>query len=176
MTDWNATDYFKRLTSRNKLARRLGFRTFKVSDLMGFGEALTNAQTCSNFVCVSEVDDGYTEIENTPHIRRVKTVFLAMRYPIDNEGMRKDRFDTMHELFRQFMSDLIREKIQQEQNNIYIDTRVNFKEIDKYFFTGCACAYYTIATTNYLSLAYDTEEWEAEDEGAFDKRFTEELK
>ena len=34
-------------------------------------------QSATAFVAVSDIAQGYTEINNTPHTRRVKTVFLG---------------------------------------------------------------------------------------------------
>lgn len=65
----------------------------------------------------------------------------------------------MRELFRQFMSVLILEKTRLEENNIFIDPRISFTEIDRYFFTGCACAFFQIAVDTYTDLTYDPDEW-----------------
>lgn len=65
----------------------------------------------------------------------------------------------MRELFRQFMSVLILEKTKLEENNVFIDPHISFTEIDKYFFTGCACAYFQIATDTYTDLSFNPDEW-----------------
>ena len=82
--------------------------------------------------------------------------------------------DIMRELFRQFMSVLIQEKTRIEQKNIYLDPRISFHEIDKYFFTGCACAYFQIATDTFTDLRYDNEEWARDilSDRVFSKCFT----
>ena len=54
--------------------------------------------------------------------------------------------------FRQLMTMLILEKTKQEQHNIYLDPRIFFQEIDQYFFTGCACAFFQIAVDTYTDL------------------------
>ena len=66
--------------------------------------------------------------------------------------------DTMRELFRQFMSVLIQEKTRVEEEHIYLDPRISFQEIDKYFLSGCA--FFQIATDVYTDLRYNEEEWE----------------
>ena len=81
-----------------------------------------------------------------------------MRHAIDDMAARQQCMDTMRELFRQFMSKLILEKTKQEQHNIYLDSRISFQEIDQYFFSGCACAFFQIAT--YTDLRYDPTEWQ----------------
>ncbi|MBQ0062995.1 MAG: hypothetical protein KBS94_03070 [Prevotella sp.] len=35
----------------------------------------------------------------------------------------------------------------------------SLQEIDRYFFSGCACAYFQIATDVYTDLRYNQEEW-----------------
>ena len=109
--------------------------------------------------CLS-IANGYTELNNTPHTRRVKTVFLAMRHKIDDMAARNRCMETLRELFRQFMSLLILEKTKLEQHCIYLDPRISFNEIDRYFFSGCACAYFQIAVDVYTDLRYNADEWE----------------
>ena len=60
--------------------------------------------------------------------------------------------DIMRELFRQFMSMLIQEKTRVEEEHIYLDPRISFQEIDRYFFSGCACSFFQIATDVYTDL------------------------
>lgn len=157
--DWDAASYFEQLTAKNKLARQNGFCFVRVDALEGFGQALSLMQKTTAFVCLSEISQGTIDIHNTPRTRRIKTLFLAMRHPVDNASAREKCFDVMRELFRQFMSHLLRERTLLEQNHIYLDPRISFREIDKYFFSGCACAYFQIAVDNQTSLMYDDAEW-----------------
>lgn len=83
-----------------------------------------------------------------------------MRHAIDDMAARQHCMDTMRELFRQFMSKLILEKTKQEQHNIYLDSRISLQEIDQYFFSGCACAFFQIAVDTYTDLRYDPSEWQ----------------
>ena len=130
---WNASKFFSDLTARNKFAREKKFTFCRVSGLDGFEEALQKSLTHTAFVCVSDISQGYTQLNNTPQTRRVK---------------------------RQYMSVLILEQTRLQQNNIYIDQRISFQEIDKYFFTGCACAYFQIAVDTFTDLQYNETEWE----------------
>ena len=158
--NWDAVGFFRSLTLKNRLAQSEGFAFCRVSSLEGFEEALAKMQTAKAFVCVSDIATGYTALASTPHTRRVKTVFLAMRHRIDDMEARQRCMDTMRELFRQFMSKLILERTQLEQNNIYLDSRITFSEIDRYFFSGCACAHFSVAVDVYTNLVYDAGEWE----------------
>ena len=159
VSNWNAFDFFSELTATNKLAQAHGFLACKVSGLEGFEEALANMQNTVNFVCVSDTSQGQITLANTPHTKRIKTVFLAMRHAVDDMDARAQCMDAMQELFRQFMSKLIREKIKLELNHIYLDNDITFYEIDKYFFSGCACAYFQIATDVFTDMRLNDEEW-----------------
>ena len=157
---WDATEYFGHLAATNRLAKGKGFAFCRVSGLDGFEEALAHMQRTTAFIFVSDIANGYTELNNTPHTRRVKTVFLAMRHKIDDMAARNRCMETLRELFRQFMSLLILEKTKLEQHCIYLDPRISFNEIDRYFFSGCACAYFQIAVDVYTDLRYNADEWE----------------
>lgn len=158
-SSWDATGFFENLVANNKLAVQENFVFCRVSGLEGFEEALHQMQTATAMVCISDIADGYTELNNTPRTRRVKTVFLAMRHAVDDMDARTECMETMRELFRQFMSVLILEKVKLEQNCIYLDPRISFNEIDKYFFSGGACAYFQIATDVFTDLRYNPNEW-----------------
>ena len=158
-TNWNATQFFEQLTASNRLATSENFVFCRVSGLEGFEEALEQMQSASAFVCVSDIADGYTELNNSPRTRRVKTVFLAMRHAVNDMEARNECMETMRELFRQFMSVLTLERVKLEQDCIYIDPRISFNEIDRYFFSGCACAYFQIAIDKYTDLRYNANEW-----------------
>ena len=157
--NWDATSFFEGLTKLNKFAKSKKFTFCRVSGLDGFEEALAKMLTKTAFVCVSDISQGFTDINNTPHTRRVKTVFLAMRHAVDNMEARQSCMDMMRELFRQFMSVLILEQTKLQEHSIYIDPRISFQEIDRYFFSGCACAYFQIAVDTYTDLQFNSEEW-----------------
>ena len=46
-----------------------------------------------------------------------------------------------------------------EREHIYLDPRISFNEIPQYFFSGCACAYFQVATDVYTDLRFNSEEW-----------------
>ena len=159
---WEASQFFESLTKNNKFAQQHKFRFCKVSGLTGFEEAVATMQNTTAFVCVSDIAQGTTSIDNTPHIEKVRTVFLAMRHAIDNMAARQECMRIMHELFRQFMTVLIKQKTHLQENCIYLDERISFQEIDQYFFSGCAGAWFQIKVNNYIDLRFDPSEREGE--------------
>jgi hypothetical protein len=156
---WNATKFFEDLTSKNLLAQSENFVFCRVSGLEGFEEALHQMQYASAIVAVSDIANGYIELNNTPKTRRVKTIFLAMRHAVDDMAVRGECMETMRELFRQYMSVLTREAVKLSENCIFLDPRISFNEIEQYFFSGCACAYFQIAVDVYTDLRYNPDEW-----------------
>ena len=157
--NWDAAAFFERLTEKNRFAQDNGFRFCRVSSLEGFHGALSMMLKTKAYVAVDDTSQGTVSIDNTPHTRRVKTVFLAMRHAVDDMNARERCMEKMRELFRQFMSMIILERVSLEENHIYMDPRIQFNEIDRYFFTGCACAYFQIAVDTYTNLVYDPAEW-----------------
>lgn len=157
---WDAIKFFKNLTEHNKLALKENFCFCQISGLDGLEELLDQMQNKTAFVCVSDVDNGYITLENTPKTRRVKTIFLAMRHAVDNMAARSECLDKMRELFRQYMTKIIMERTCLEQNNIFIDPRISFTEINQYFAIGCACAYFQLAVDIYTDLRFKADDWE----------------
>ena len=157
---WSAADFFRDLTEKNKLAKKYKFRFCKVSGLNGFEEAVAAMQNTLAFICVSDISQGTTSMDNTPHMAKVKTVFMAMRHPIDDMSAREQCMNIMHEIFRQFMSVLIMEKTKLAERCIYVDERIQFQEIDRYFFSGCAGAFFNISVSKFIDLRYNKDEWE----------------
>ena len=160
---WSAADFFRELTEKNKLAKKNKFRFCEVSGLNGFEEAVAAMQNTLAFICVSDISQGTTSMDNTPHMNKVKTVFMAMRHPIDNMKAREQCMNIMHEIFRQFMSVLIMEKTKLAERCIYVDERIQFQEIDRYFFSGCAGAYFNISVNRFIDLRFNADEWGNED-------------
>lgn len=157
--NWNAAEFFKEKLTQNKLAASLNFRFAEVSSLEGFEQALHLMQSSSAILAVSDDSQGYIDINNAPHTRRIKTVFMAMRHPIDDMKARARCFANMRELFRQFASVLILEQTRLANQCVHIDQQISFNEIDRYFFSGAACAFFQIAIDNFTDLRYNPAEW-----------------
>ena len=54
------------------------------------------------------------------------------------------------------------EETRLKERFIYLDPRINFHEIDRYFFSGCTCAFFEIAIDKFTDLRYNPDEWEIE--------------
>lgn len=157
--NWNAAAFFERLTKNNKLAIAKKFQFQSVSSLEGFHTLISKTLSLKACVAVSDTSEGGTEMNNSPHTRRVKTVFLFMRHAADRQDLRQNCLDTMNELFRQFLTVLIQEKTRLAEDCIYMDPFIKFHEIDKYFYSGGACAFFQIAIDTFTDLRYNPDEW-----------------
>lgn len=157
--NWDAVTFFSDLLQNNVLAKQKEYRFARVSGLQGLEEYIAQAQTAKAALCVSDIAPGYTELNNTPHTRRVVTVFLMKRHRLDDMVARQACMDEMRELFRQMMSAMFKEKTRLEQGILYFDPRVQFTEIERYFAMGSACAYFQVAYEVYTNLVYRAEEW-----------------
>ncbi len=155
---WSAVSFFSRLAAKNKLARQHGFTVAEVSGLQGFLDAISQAQTYPNVIAIDDTSEGYSDIANSPHSRMVKAVYLAMRHAPGDMQARAGCLGIMHEIFRQFMSVIIREKTL-EEDMIYLDSRISFSEMDRYFCTGQACAYFQLTIDTDTNMVYNPDEW-----------------
>lgn len=88
---------------------------------------------------------------------------MAMRHDYQSEkwpDYREECMDTMREIFRQFMSRFVKEREFIEQGNLIVEPSVQFSEIDRYFLSGCACAYFQIVVNQWSNLLYRPEQWQ----------------
>lgn len=156
---FDAEGFFKELTKKNKLATSLGFAFGSCSGIDGFYDAVAQNNSAPNIIVIDDSSEGYLSLVNSPFARSVKTLFLSMRHKASDQNARNFALEQMREIFRQFMSVLIRERTKLEEQGIYIDQRIQFNEIDSYFCTGAACAYFQIAVDVPQSLCFNPQEW-----------------
>ncbi len=157
-TNWDASAFFKGLVEHNKLALEKDFIFVRVSGASDFQELLSR-QSGVAFVCVDDISEGYIEMNNSPRTRRVKSVYVAMKHPVDDLVRRQACMDVMRELFRQFMSKLTLEATRLQEGFLYIDPRIRFTEVPEYFASGFACAKFQVAVDQFTDLRFNQEEW-----------------
>lgn len=152
---------FSRLTAVNALCRRYGFQCVQVSDLEGFSDCLQELQEMRPLVAVSDTSAGTLSTVGSPVTRRLKTVFMFMPHSLTDRPMerRADCFAVMREIVRQFMTVIIRQSTRLRLGGLTIDPTVVFEEIDQYFYSGGACAYYSITTERRTELVLDEGHW-----------------
>lgn len=158
--DWDAAAFFEPLVRKNKLCQKIGMRFCRVSGLPGLEDVLNDMLTTTAFFAVSDESDGYTDLQTTPHSRRIKTVFMAMRYKLDDMDARRKCLGYMREVFRQMMTVLLPQHTRINQGHIYIDPRISFSEMNHYALAGCAASYFQIAVDINVNLVYNAADWD----------------
>lgn len=156
---WSASDFFRGLLEKNILATANDFRFAEVSGLSGLADLLNISSDAPNILAVDDTSEGYASLTNTPSRRMVKTIYMSMRHAPEDMTARAECFEIMHEIFRQFMSVINREQTRLSQTFTFIDPRIQFNEMDRYFATGSACAFFQLAVDSYVDMRYRPEEW-----------------
>lgn len=156
---WSAADFFEQLTKKNKLTRELGFVFCSVSGLQGFLDVISANSSAPNVIAVDDTSEGYAKIDNSPHRRMVKAIYMSMRHKAGNQELRKQCMSIMSEIFRQFMSKLILERTMLQQCMARLDPRIAFSEIDKYFCAGSACAFFQLTIDLDTDMRFNPDEW-----------------
>ena len=157
---WDAVAFFEKLTARNKLCIEKGFKCVEVSGMEGMEDAIKSMQSTKNFVIVTENAAGLTELDNTPHHSKLRTVFIAMRHKQDDMKARHRCMDIIREVFRQFCSVIIQENVRlQEENMQYIDPVIRLQEVSRYLVPGTAIMMFELGVNTFIDLSYNADEW-----------------
>lgn len=156
---WNPLAFFKGLVETNKLCQQKGFKCVAVSGLEGMEEAIARMQSTPNLVMVAENAAGYTLFDATPHTRKVRTVFIAMRHLHDDMTARQACMDTIFEIHRQFCSVLIKEKTRLQENMQYLNPQITLQEVDKYLVPDTAICMFELSVDTYIDLQFKADEW-----------------
>lgn len=159
MFNWDAVSFFESLVERNKLAQSLGMRFCVVSSLRGMEDAVNSMQDATAFCCVQDSSPGVANLEPSPSVDRIKTVYLVARFSLMDMDARTQALNALQDVFRQFMSVLIRERTRLEQQAIYIDSSIDFTELSEFFLSGCVCAYFNIKVNTAVDMRYIESEW-----------------
>lgn len=159
-SDWDAAEFFRRLLQHNVLAQSRNFRFCMVSGLQGLEDMLHVMQDTANFLAVSDTSDGALSLGSSPRFRRVKTVFMAMRHVESDMTARMRCMHVMREVFRQMMSVLFKDGPRLGDEFVFVSNQVAFSEIDRYFFSGCACAYFQISVDVFSDLCVCSQDWD----------------
>lgn len=157
---YNADELIRTLIHTNRLARKHGFRYVRISDLNRLEEMIATMQTTPAFCAVADNAAGYIDTDNTPHLRNVKTLFLAMRHKQDDMTAHAAAINTMFTLYRQLCSAINREQTRLRENMQYIEPRITFQEVDDRLIPGTAIVVVELAVVTFIDLRYNPQEWE----------------
>lgn len=154
--------YFTQLTLENKLAQRNEFFPCACSGINSLQDILANLRRKKAFVCIDDTNDAATEqIGGGWFRRRSITVFVLIRYRMDDMEDRQQKLDICREIFRQFHSRMIRDKERFiSMDHSFLDvSRIYTRELGEYFLSGCTGLYFMLEIPEPVNLMYDGSEW-----------------
>lgn len=160
---WDTVSFFRSLVARNKLSKSLSFGFGSCAGLQGFYDALSAASSSPNFISIDDSSDGMIIRRSTWRVQYVKTVYFSMRHKVGDLNARNFCLSQMREIFRQFMSVLVKERVRLDEDDINIDPNINFSEIDRDFCTGAACAFFQISVDIPMDVCFNPDEWSADE-------------
>ncbi len=157
--EWSIEDYLRRAIARNRLMKEAEFVFRSVSGPDGFLDAADTFQSEPALFCVCDESDGAVTMNNSPVTRRVKTVWMCMRHAAGNPDLRRQCLKTMREGFRQLVSLMLHDRVALQSRGVYINPEITFHEVDSYFWSGGACAWWQVAVDVTTSLIFNPNHW-----------------
>ena len=160
---FDAIAYFVAMTCKNKLAVANGFQPVTISgpdNLEGLFEEYRDAD---RFVAISDTNSGNLSSPDGAYgfqKNRAYTVFILSAYEYGNMQSRQTELDLCRELFRQFVSKIIRDKYSYDEKQMYFDTHsIPNQEIGQYYLSGVTGLHFTLYVQEPVDLIYDDEQW-----------------
>lgn len=159
---FDAFSYFRDLTKKNKLTQELGFLATTCSSPMAFEGMLANMQKSRNFIVIDDTNDGNVAVNGDGSFRKIVTytVWILMRYSLNDMNDRQEKLNTCRKIFRQFLSRILIDKMKWESDFTYLlSDQVDNREIGAYFINGLTGVEFHIDVSEPLDLVYNNEEW-----------------
>lgn len=119
---FDAFSYFRDLTKKNKLTQELGFLATTCSSPMAFEGMLANMQKSRNFIVIDDTNDGNVAVNGDGSFRKIVTytVWILMRYRLNDMNDRQEKLNTCRKIFRQFLSRILIDKMKWESDFTYL--------------------------------------------------------
>lgn len=159
---WNALQYFTALAQANRLASSTGFKVTEVSGPAGLVSILADVMQSPDIIAVDDTTEGFSSIEASPYQEKTKTVFFCSKHEALDLSARASCLDLHREIFRQFLSMIIRQRTRLLQSYITLNPRIALQEIDRHFAPGYACSTFTMHVRLPMDLRLRHEEWDPE--------------
>lgn len=159
---FDAHAYFCNLCARNKLTKQHQFHPCTVSGIESLQEPLQQFRQKTAFLAVDDTNDGVTVQQSGGWFKkRTFTVFLLMRYRMDDMADRRAKLAVCREIYRQFVSHMIVDKEDLSNELVYLNTaRIMSRELGTYFMSGCTGLYFMADVLEPQDVSYNEEEWE----------------
>lgn len=159
--EWDATEYVRDLTERNRMAASLEFHFCLGSGWDGLTEAISNMRNKKSFVVMDEtaesdirkVGGGYFET-------KAYTVFMLRRYKRMDEASRMEVLRQCRTLMQQYISKMIIDAEELKSALIYLDTDIQVREIGEVVLNGLTGLYFTFSFYRPIDLVMDADQWD----------------
>ena len=158
---FDAHAYFCNLCNRNMLTVQHDFHACTVSGIESLQEPLQQFRQKTAFLAVDDTNDSaIVQHSGGWFKKRTFTVFLMMRYRMDDMDDRRAKLAVCREIYRQFVSRMIVDKEDLSNELIYLNTaRIMSRELGTYFMSGCTGLYFMAEVLEPVDLVYNEEEW-----------------
>lgn len=162
--DFEPVSYFKELTEKNKLCKGKKFKAVQCSGPENLEGVLSEYRKTANFIVIDETS-GNSIFFTRPgwQTRKDTTIWVLAGYRQDDMEDRSKKLEMCREIFRQFISRLIRDKDSGKYGDslAFLDlSSILYKELPRYSFNGATGLYFMIANNIPTDLRYDETAWE----------------
>ena len=161
--NFDAIAYFYAMASKNKLAIEKGFQPVTISNSDNLEGLFEQYRDYDRFVAISDTNSGNLSSPDGTYgftKNRAYTVFILSAYEYDNMQSRQEELELCRELFRQFVSKILRDKYLYDEKQMYFDTHaIPNQEIGRYYLSGMTGLHFTLYVQEPIDLIYDNEQW-----------------
>ena len=159
--EWDATEYIRDLTERNRLAQQEECKFALVSGWEGLTEVIQNMRKHKAFVAIDETAESMTHKVGAGYFEtKVHTVFLLMRYKALDEEDRLAKLRICREIMRQFQAKMIIDAEQLAAATIYLDSDFQAREIGRIILNGLTGLYFTFSFDRPQELVLKADDWD----------------
>ncbi|MBR3896804.1 MAG: hypothetical protein IKJ42_07325 [Bacteroidaceae bacterium] len=158
---FDAHTYFCNLCKSNRLTEQYGFHPCTVSGIGSLQEPLQQFRQKTAFLAVDDTNDAAIVQQAGGFFKkRTFTVFLLMRYRMDDMADRQTKLDICRNIFLQLISRMIIDKEDLSNELVYLNTaRIMSRELGTYFMSGCTGLYFMTDVLEPVDVSYNEEEW-----------------
>lgn len=160
---FDAVAYFVAMTMRNRLAQERGFLPVTISNTDNLEGLMEEYRDNDRFVAITDTNSGNLSSSDGAYgfmKRRAYTVFILSAYEYGNMLARQEELELCRELFRQFVSRILRDKYLYDEKQMYFDTNaIPNQEIGRYYLSGMTGLHFTLYVQEPVDLVYEEEQW-----------------
>ena len=160
---FDAVAYFVAMTMRNRLAQERGFLPVVISNTDNLEGLMEEYRDNDRFVAVTDTSSGNLSSSDGAYgfmKRRAYTVFILSAYEYGDTQARQVELELCRELFRQFVSRILRDKYLYDEKQMYFDTHaIPNQEIGRYYLSGMTGLHFTLYVQEPVDLVYEEEQW-----------------